>query len=147
VHCLSIEDSSCYLTIYTHIHRACVRQLLATRMAEPLSDRETSTGTCNNNNCSDHYHAQDPIFTNGETRQRPPARPMEQPSTISEGQASDPTLVPEKGTFQSEKEGGSEPEYNPDDHGFRRIIRNFTPSYVCRCNHTSREHKYDQYAD
>src|SRR5277367_3195228 len=100
-------------------------------MTERLSDREISTGTCNNSNCPDHYHAEDPIFTNGETRQRPQA--MTQPSTSSGGQVSDSTLEPKEGTRPSEKKD-VEPEYGPDDRGFRRIIRNFTPSYVYRCN-------------
>jgi tellurite resistance protein TehA-like permease len=111
-------------------------------MTERLSDGEISTGTCNNSNCPDHYHAEDPIFTNGETRQRP--QPMTQPSTSSGEQVSNSTLEPEEGTLPSEKKDVVKPGYGPDDHGFRRIIRNFTPSYVCRCNPTSREHKYDQ---
>src|SRR5436190_654315 len=98
-------------------------------MAKRPDDAETSTGTCNNSNCPDHYHADDDAFVSGKTRQRPQARPMDQPSTSSGGQASDSTIRPENtSTRQGEEKSAMEPEYDPDDHGLRRIIRNFTPS-------------------
>jgi hypothetical protein len=113
-------------------------------MTERLGDREISTGTCNNSNCPDHYHAEDPIFTNGETRQRPQAQLTTGSSKSSGRQVSDSALEWEDGTLPSEKKGVIEPEHGPDDREFRRIIKNFAPSYVCRYIPTSREHKHDQ---
>jgi hypothetical protein len=101
-------------------------------MTETLEDVPTSTGSCDNGNCPDHYHADDAIFMNSEARQRPRPRLMDQPSTSSGGEASDSTLAPENGSLETEKKIDVEPELDPDDRGFQRIIRNFTPSYVRR---------------
>jgi hypothetical protein len=108
-------------------------------MAERLDNGQTAAMSCNDRTCPEHYHAEDPIFTNSEARQRP--RPTEQPSTGSGGQASDSTLEPKKDALVNEKRTDVELIYDPDDHGFRRIIRNFTPSYVYRIDAKSRQHE------
>jgi hypothetical protein len=105
-------------------------------MTERPDNGQTPAMSCTNGNCPEHYHAKDPIFTNSEARQRP--RPTEQPSTSSGGQASESTLEPEKDTLTNEKRTDVEVVYDPDDHGFRRIMRNFTPSYVSRIDAKSR---------
>jgi hypothetical protein len=95
-------------------------------MAEQLSDMPTPAESCNNGACPEHFHADNDIFTKTESRQRP--RPSERPSTRSEGHVSDFTDA----TLESEKKPAVELYYDPHDHGYRRIIRNFTPSYVCQ---------------
>src|SRR5256885_16477399 len=79
---------------------------------------QTPAQMCGNGTCGEHYHADDPIFKKKEA--------MQQSNSDSERQTSNSSLEPEK------KEEAKVELYNdPDDHGFRRIIRNFTPSYVC----------------
>jgi hypothetical protein len=95
-------------------------------MAQQLGDKLTPADSCNDGTCPEHFHADDPIFSKTESRQRP--RLVEKPSISSEGHVSDSI----DGTTANEKKPAVELYDDPDDHGFRRIIRNFTPSYVCR---------------
>src|SRR5437588_10853788 len=97
-------------------------------MNQQLNDMQAPAEPCEDGNCPEHFHADELIFSKTESRQRP--RLLEEPSSSSEGHASNSTDA------TIENENGNEPAVelycDPDDHGFRRIIRNFTPSYVCR---------------
>lgn len=56
---------------------------------------------------------------------------VDQQGAGSEGHISDLTVSPVKETVNAEQTQNVAQEYeDPDDRGFRRIIRNFTPSYV-----------------
>ena len=90
----------------------------------------TSAETCTNGACEDHYHAHDPVFASGATQQQSQTQLVQQQSTASERQDSDLIIDPVKVNVDSKKEQGGVPAYDPNDHVFRRIIRNFTPSYV-----------------
>lgn len=91
---------------------------------------ESSTHNCNNGRCLDHYHAQDPIFVDSASRPRSEARPVEQRRTSPERLVSNSSGSHEAGTKDVEKPQDMVSGRNPDDHGFRRIILNFTPSYA-----------------
>jgi hypothetical protein len=91
---------------------------------------ESSTNICNNGSCEDHYHAQDPIFVDGASRQRSEARPVEQPMVSPERLVSNSSVSHEAGTRDVERTQDVVSGRDSDDHGFRRIIRNFTPSYA-----------------
>ena len=96
-------------------------------MNQQYHDTHTSELSCSHGICPDHYHEKDPIFVNGESRQRAAPLLLAQPSTSSGGQASAITVENEKVGSQK-KRAGVELDFDPDDRGFRRIIRNFTPS-------------------
>ena len=95
-------------------------------MAQQLSDMQTPAESYDNETCPEHFHTDDPIFSRTESRQRP--RPLERSCTNSEGHVSDSTDA----TLENERKPAVELYYDPDDHGLRRIIRNFVPSYVSR---------------
>ena len=95
-------------------------------MAQQLSDEQTPLESCDSGSCPEHFHADDLIFLETESRQRP--RPLEQPSTSSGGHVSDSTDA----TLENEKKPAVGLQDDPDDRRFRRIIRNFVPSYVQR---------------
>jgi hypothetical protein len=98
-------------------------------MTEQLDHMHAPAGSCDSGTCPEHYHADDPIFTNSEARQRLQPRPLEQVSASTTGQASDTTLANEK-PETDKRPADVELDCDPEKHGFRRIIRNFTPSYV-----------------
>jgi hypothetical protein len=81
---------------------------------------EATDPLCNKETCIQHYHSDDTLFTSVEA----PPPPWQQLSANPDGEISKATV---------ENKIDPEPEmYNdPDSHGFRRIIRSFTPSYVC----------------
>ncbi len=89
---------------------------------------EIPSSACEKDNCSDHYHLNDPVFQGNDSRQQSQA-PLVQRRTAD----SQPNLSKAE-SDDLEREGGAKltkvvsHEYDPDDHGFRRIIRNFTPS-------------------
>lgn len=94
---------------------------------------DTYTDTCDATDCQNHYHLQDPIFVDEGARQESQARLVEQQSTSSKGLVPDKSTNPEQVFVAAEQKQDVVQNYDPDDRGFRRIIRNFTPSYVCHC--------------
>ena len=88
---------------------------------------EHSVRACNNGNCPLHFHVQDLTDLEGKTGQQPHAQP-EQQSTLSEEQPSELTISHEKGTMDVRRKPVVTSEYGLDNRGFRRIIKNFTPS-------------------
>ena len=89
---------------------------------------DVSTSGCEGRDCEQHFHAQDPVFapSTGMRRQSAAAVPSEQRSSSTEGQMS---ISNEKDIAVDEANpSSSAPEHGLDERGFRRIIRNFTPS-------------------
>ena len=78
----------------------------------------TSIDACVNEECENHFHAYDPIFTVGGTKQQSQTQLLQQQNSPSEA------------AVNAEKKQEDAQTYDRDDHGFRRIIRNFTPSYA-----------------
>lgn len=87
----------------------------------------TSANTCNYGNCTDHFHTEGRIFVDGASQQRSGAPPVEQSTSIDHVSN---TNVSHEGTIDVKGKQGVTPEYDPNDRGWRRIIRNFTPSSV-----------------
>ena len=95
-----------------------------------------SVEDCANGACEEHYHAHDPIFTTGATQQQQQSQTQllqQQQSATSNNNRQDSDLTieqPVKVDVDPRKKGQevAPPAYDPQDHGFRRIIRNFTPS-------------------
>ena len=91
-----------------------------------------SKSACDQENCQLHFHLerQEPAFTNGLSRQQAQTHKLETQNEIkSEEHVSDATLSNQKeSTAKEETKSDLAPEYDPEDHGYRRIIRNFTPS-------------------
>ncbi|KAI4131243.1 MAG: hypothetical protein LQ338_001337 [Usnochroma carphineum] len=89
----------------------------------------TSTSTCEYGNCSDHFHTEGLALVDGASEQRSGSQPVEQPSITSIDHIPNKN-VGHQGTMdakEKEKQGAG-PNYDPNDRGLRRIIRNFTPS-------------------
>jgi hypothetical protein len=91
---------------------------------------KSSTNIGNNGSCLSHYHAQDPIFVDSASRQRSEARPVEQPRMSPERIVSNSSVSHEEGNRDVEKTRDVVSGHDSDDHAFRKIIRNFTPSYA-----------------
>ena len=89
----------------------------------------TSDEICANGDCEEHYHAHDTIFTAGETQQQSQVQLLPQRTPTSEGHLTESTNDSKSVTENTLREQESVPTYDPADHGFRRIIRNFTLSY------------------
>jgi hypothetical protein len=91
------------------------------------SDNMESTSSCNTSNCPLHFHAHDTIFVDEGNPQVSAALPEENRAVSSERQTPESAVSSQKRTI----EGGRQGDGNHDIlevHGFRRIIRNFTPS-------------------
>ncbi len=99
-----------------------------------LAEMEHTTSTGNNGDSPMPDHLHDPLFVTGATRQRPVENLIQHPSTSLEGPMSDEAVDLEKHTEDTLESHVNGPESDPDDRRFRRIIRNFTPSYVHLCS-------------
>lgn len=91
-------------------------------------DMEESTGTRNTFNGSHHSHTSNSIFVNG---QYPHVVPdlREEHETVSSGEhTSKPTINHDKIIKDDRPKQDIDQENSCREHGFRRIIRNFTPS-------------------
>lgn len=66
---------------------------------------------------------------NDESRQHSQARLIEQQGAGSEGQVLNPSDSHEKDSREAQRNQAVALNHDPDEHGFRRIIRNFTPSW------------------
>ena len=86
-----------------------------------------STDTCNGNDCPEHFHTENSIFLDNGTHQQSQIGLLDQRRTNSEGNMTETTVNYDKGSVDT-KAKTIEPAYDPNDRGFRRIIRNFTPS-------------------
>ena len=84
---------------------------------------------CANGDCEEHYHTHDPIFTVDETQKQSQVQLLPQRTTTSEGHPTESIGNTSNGTEDTRRKQESIPVCDPADHGFRRIIRNFTPSY------------------
>ena len=100
----------------------------------------TSDEICAHGDCEEHYHAHDPIFTVGETQQQSQVQLLTQrtTTTTSEGHSTESTDNSKTATEKiRRKQEPIQPCDDPADHGFRRIIRNFTPSYDLPLSHST----------
>ena len=88
---------------------------------------EQTTNTCNSPNCPLHFHADDSILVNGERSQGDQALPEEQQVVSPGGLTSESTAMP-KIVGKPGQPGDVEGAGGSKEHGFTRIIRNFTPS-------------------
>ena len=95
---------------------------------------ETSTITCSgtdaSGSCPNHYHAQDPIFKPDASNPRSTSQTRlvnQNGDSISSGH--DETSATAK-TQAQQQPATPMADCDPDDRGFKRIVRNFTPSYV-----------------
>lgn len=99
---------------------------------------EASSRSCENGdgdgNCTLHYHSEDPIFTASSPRLSSQTQLLKQRSASSTKDR--PSSLPANHESNNghpapmQKQDATLPECDPDDRGLRRIIRNFTPSYV-----------------
>ena len=85
-------------------------------------------GTCDDGHCSLHFHVEDTISQDGKSGQQDHEQLADEPSIDRE-----PDL-PQKSISHAKRNVGSKlrrvvsHEHDPNDVGFRRIMRNFTPS-------------------
>ena len=102
---------------------------------------ENSTLACGgdsagaNGVCTLHYHAQDPIFTGNNSDPSSQTQLLKQRNGSSPARrASSSSANREAGAVDSrtkvQKKEVEQIDCDPSDRGFRRIVRNFTPSYV-----------------
>ena len=94
---------------------------------------EGSTGNCDTPTCDLHFHTSNTILSKEETGETLTSRqlPPEEQNAESTGRdVGEPSSGPRKVIPTSNKvqNGGIDTKYDPRDYGFRRIIRNFTPS-------------------
>ena len=86
------------------------------------------TSGCDSGDCEQHFHAEeDTVFAT--RRQSTAVVPAEQASSSSEGPMSITHSQAKNDTVAEANPSSSAPEeHGLDERGFRRIIRNFTPS-------------------
>ena len=82
---------------------------------------DAATSNCESGDCEQHFHAQDPVFATKVATVAVPAE--EEQSSSSEGQ-----VTAKGGAITEANSSSSVPEHGVEERGFRRIIRNFTPS-------------------
>ena len=79
----------------------------------------------------DNLQSQDPEFRTPEAHQQhEPGPALEQSTTTSHHNLHHAVIL--ESSTKAEGKHDLYPDYDPPDHGFRRIMRNFTPSYVPR---------------
>ena len=91
-------------------------------------DNLESATTCNPLDCPQHFHANDSIFADGGSPRVSPGQLEEQQTARSETHTSESTLSPKTKPSEEGQNGGVDHSEVPQDRGFGRIIRNFTPS-------------------
>lgn len=94
-----------------------------------MANMPTSSSTCDDSSCSDHVHTERLILMDGVSQQRSRAQPVEQRGITSIDHILN-TKVSQEGTIDVKDKQGVAPEYDLNDRGWRRIVRNFTPSSV-----------------
>jgi hypothetical protein len=87
-----------------------------------------STSSCNTPNCPLHFHAYDAIFVDEGNPQDSEVLLEENRAVSPERQTPESTVNSQKRTIEGGQQGDVNHEYILEEHGFRRIIRNFTPS-------------------
>ena len=88
---------------------------------------EVSTSGCDGGDCEQHFHAgEDPVFAH--RREATTVVPAEQASSSSEGPMSITHSQAKNETVAKANPSSAPEEHGLDERGFRRIIRNFTPS-------------------
>ena len=87
----------------------------------------TFAGTCDDDHCSLHFHAEDAIVQDGKSGQQDHEQLADQPSVNREPDLPQ-SIGHEKRNFGSRLRRVVSHEHDPNDIGFRRIMRNFTPS-------------------
>ncbi|KAH7383061.1 MFS transporter [Cadophora sp. MPI-SDFR-AT-0126] len=97
-----------------------------------MTDTETSESACDTGNCPLHFHADDTIFAKDE--QIPTAHENaphgEEQQNTSTATSSEPSTTPlKKAVSEEQPQGKATVGINPNEHGFQRIVRNFTPSW------------------
>jgi C4-dicarboxylate transporter/malic acid transport protein len=90
---------------------------------------EDSASTCKTLNCPHHFHANDSIFVNEEHPRVSPGLVEEQQTMSSGRDTSESAFSPRKRTVEEGQNEGIDHRHVPKEHGLRRIIRNFTPSW------------------
>ena len=80
----------------------------------------TATKSCDRGSCTDHYHLRDPLFINSRT--------SHQFDVGSERRMSEADARHEKDHANVEKASDNGLNCGPNERGFQRIIKNFTPS-------------------
>lgn len=81
----------------------------------------------------DDYHAHKPTFAVKGTQQQTQTQPSLQRSTTSRDHQYDANHDFNRAATDAEGKQEAATTYDPDDHGFRRIIRDFSPSYASLC--------------
>ncbi|KAL9625239.1 MAG: hypothetical protein Q9160_000641 [Pyrenula sp. 1 TL-2023] len=94
----------------------------------------SNTDTCNNSNgdCLDHFHVENSMLAReDDSADQSRAQDIRERNISFKGPLSDSTLSHEESNDAAEKRQDAV-AHRPknDDRGFRRIIRNFTPSYA-----------------
>jgi len=82
--------------------------------------------TCDTPDCPLHFHAHDSIFVSKDGPKLEPALREEQQDSTS--RVLEPAVTPKKITEDGGQKRSVDVKKSPEEHGFRRIIRNFTPS-------------------
>ncbi|KAK0113970.1 hypothetical protein ONS96_014818 [Cadophora gregata f. sp. sojae] len=98
-----------------------------------MSSTATLQNTCDTESCQLHFHNHDndTMFAKDEqtpTTQNQPQQ-VEERQNISNTDSSEPLAVPTGKVVDEEHQGSSTADNSPQDHGFQRIVRNFTPSW------------------
>lgn len=88
---------------------------------------EEPTSTCSPHDCPLHFHASDPVFVKEDIASVAQSLSEEQHTVTNRQHTSAGTVSPKKRTTDEEQDGGVDLG-STKDLGFRRIIRNFTPS-------------------
>ena len=92
---------------------------------------EASPSMCSDGACARHFHEEDPVYVYMGNQQQSPMSVANEPSTSLDGEVTESSISPKKDTWEAEKkQSAGTTDQSSVDHGFQRIIRNFTPSYV-----------------
>lgn len=91
---------------------------------------ETTPTACDVDTCENHFHSTAQDDTQDARRGESQQTLIEQRSDVSQTNTLDSGVNSEKGPTKEERK--EEPAIDPNDRGFGRIVRNFTPSYVLR---------------
>lgn len=83
-----------------------------------------SSSSCEGENCEYHYHGDTLVG------QQSQAQLVQRRTAESKVHEPDSTVDHEKSSNSADNQHRADIQYDPEDHGFRRIIRNFTPSCV-----------------
>ena len=118
----STGDCGYYLSAWTLLTCNSGSEVMIQRDMSPITE------PCEGGGCEGHYHMDEPMFVEDEKRSLSEATLISQNKTYTQ----DPAAGVGPGLEAAQETGPSTPapDHDKNDRGFRRIIRNFTPSYV-----------------